>query len=239
MHAKLSGITCKKCSYKPIDRHDLKVHRKSTHASDDFMCGDCEYRAFRQQDLEKHFQRVHEKRRDHKCMYCDYAAFEKKVLLAHLNSIHSQKYPCKECSYKAQDEQDLHQHEMLAHETTGNEWHTTPGQEIRLSSGKADSCADLSTDEVWIKEESTDQASSNMELEDPLNITKSKDYRCPLCDFSAFESGKLRRHVRITHGTRKELKCGQCDYAARDKWVLKRHEKRIHERLRNARGDFQ
>ena len=237
MHAKLSGITCKKCSYKPIDRHDLKVHRKSTHASDDFMCGDCEYRAFRQQDLKKHFQRVHEKRRDHKCIHCDYAAFEKKRLRKHVISVHNGKFPCKMCSYKSPDMQDLKQHVMLAHEPADIEHNTTPRQEIDLNRDTADPREVHDTEEVWLKAESKDEGSYKIEIEDPLNITIKGDYKCQMCNFAASENSELRRHASIIHEERIGLKCGLCDYAARDRRTLQRHISRIHERQRKYKCD--
>ena len=49
-------------------------------------------------------------------------------------------------------------------------------------------------------------------------------HRCDKCDYSTYESYRLKKHVNTVHKAPKDFKCIQCDYVTNDKKNLYNHE---------------
>jgi hypothetical protein len=82
-----------------------------------FYCKHCDSTFSKANDVKRHFDAVHKRRKNHKCRWCGKWFVEKRNLNRHVNQVHDKKRPfqCNECPYAAAENYILIKHKKQKH----------------------------------------------------------------------------------------------------------------------------
>jgi hypothetical protein len=172
-----------------------------------FDCHICEKKFSRKDEIKRHTDSVHEKKKPHQCLICDKQFARKSDVKRHTDSVHEEKKPhkCTICDYSCSLKADLKGHIESVHE--------------KKKPHKCSIC-DYS---CFKKHKLNIHIASVHE--------KKKPHKCSHCDYSCSEKGRLKRHIESVHEKKKPHKCSICENSFSEKSKLKAHIVSVHSRF--------
>ena len=155
--------------------------------------------------MQKHFQAVHEGKKDYKCVICTYSSVSKRDLTRHIEAVHDRKktYKCDICNAIFFWEGVLKSHIQMVHEGKGKKTY------------ECNICDYIGP--------FSDLRRHIISIHGPENY-----FKCNICDLPCGSKSKLKTHMAV-HDGKKPFKCTICEKSFTQKGCLNFHIKKTHE----------
>ena len=209
------NFTCDKCGKSYSSESDLSKHTYHVHGQKFFTCTLCERTFSVKRKLQDHYVLDHVKShvKDDLCMCdkCDQRFFNSIELSSHLSSEHdsTNEFSCDQCGKLFVSHLLLNLHMIESHDFNPIKMKETDGN------FKCDICG------VYLKTEKTLMCHKIGQHQ-----KDSHSYKCDQCDFTTFQSSKLKQHIDRQHNKvrpKKALKCPKCPRSFFERRPYNRH----------------
>ena len=237
-------FVCETCGEIFDKLQPLLAHTKKIHGIDptkdigsDFVCEKCGMAFGSKYNLKQHMR--YHTQMFHICVLCDKITTSKKLVQEHLSSIHNisfssryakDVYPCSECGEKYDSSSSLNIHLTVQHSFSAD--HQCPDCEKILVSNtlltahkmevhlfkpgykakRSETDIQCKICDKYLKNEKT-LATHTLQAHEK----EKHEFRCDQCDYSTYDSYRLKIHVNDYHRDAQDFKCIKCDYLSNSK----------------------
>ena len=211
-HADPSSLkTCTTCGYTCLRKSGLLMHTKLRHPksgsfSRKFQCASCDFETSGLSQEEEYKLIMH--KRIHQggeiiCTMCPYKTEIPFSLKRHLAENHNigHVFQCNQCDYK------------IGGPTSKAHMKTHMANHLNEKNFQCDQC------------EFAGNTKTSLERHLKRHNSNSAKYHCDECDYKSTDSGNLRAHRQVKHGS-VVLSCEECDYSTKSRRSLREHSKK-------------
>ena len=198
-----------------------------------FECELCEFRTHSRYNLNKHINKVHNKRR--LCTECDKSFADKRTLEVHRETIHLgiKKFKCEQCSFASGREPSLKTHIQIVHDKIERFACTQCSYTATLKAKLMYHIESVHrTDKKFKCQECpyTSATKGNLKKHsDRRHSMGEEKFKCSLCTYKSNVKDNLRNHTLAAHDIRgKKFNCDLCPFKSHSKENLKRHNGTVH-----------
>lgn len=208
VHTGVKPFQCDICNKPFREKHNLKLHIKTTHEvtrEKHYKCPQCSFRTYHKHNLRQHMN-THGDVRPFACDVCSLKFTQKSHLKSHIKAKHSERtekdHKCPECSYQTD-----RRFSLTLHLSTHSD----------IKSFYCDTCKKSFSNKVRLKRHIEYQHLQH----------DAKDFKCPHCPYHTIRKDNLRKHL-IAHSDVKQFQCVICKAEFNWKSSLQLHIKAQH-----------
>ena len=264
-------VKCTECDYRcPSGSTDLRMHLKRKHKKDvteilQYVCGKCEFIAYKEKDLKQHMK-FHRPGPEVKlfCEYCSFVTDCRSRLTRHLLT-HTKVKPhsCPECSYCARQKEHLQRHMQVKHNLSHSTSDTvfskqkiqpTFNEKSKQLNRKYAPCDFSHIEKAFscmhcnLKFVKAINLFKHLQGQHGVEFSKERGWICVVCTYNAPNKQSLLVHMRQHNAARLHKKhlvkgdtclymCAECNHIDQDRETLVAHVMKHHGEDNQAQPD--